>query len=71
MLAWERLGAVAIGPLLEPQTEANIDLVPTRASMVEFNVTHLPADTTILRRTGVAGAVYRHLNGYYGLLDRH
>ena len=32
MLAWESLGAVAIGPMLERGTEANIDFWPARAT---------------------------------------
>src|SRR5262245_12636758 len=35
MLAWEAAGAVAIGPLLERHSEANIDFWPTRPNMIE------------------------------------
>jgi predicted lipoprotein len=55
MLAWEALGAVAIGPLLERHSEANIDFTPTRSYMVEGAVEQALSDTTTLRRTGVAG----------------
>jgi predicted lipoprotein len=55
MLAWEAAGAVAIGPLLERHTEANIDFWPTRPNMVEAGMQQPLADTRALRKTGVAG----------------
>lgn len=55
MLAWEAAGAVAIGPLLDRHTEANIDFWPTRPNMVEAGMQQSLPDTRALRKTGVAG----------------
>jgi len=55
LLAWESLGAVAVGPLLERHTVANIDFWPTRPGMIEAEMRQETPDTAMLRRSGVAG----------------
>lgn len=54
MLAWESAGAIAVGPLLERYTSANIDFWPTRPYMIEAAMRQTLPDTTALRRVGVA-----------------
>jgi predicted lipoprotein len=54
MLAWESAGAIAVGPLLERYTAANIDFWPTRPHMIEAAMRQTLPDTAALRRVGVA-----------------
>ena len=54
MLAWESAGAIAVGPLLERYTSANIDFWPTRPNMIEAAMGQVPPNMTMLRRVGVA-----------------
>jgi predicted lipoprotein len=54
MLKWESAGAVAVGPLLERYTAANIDFWPTRPNMIEAAIGRAPPDTKSLRRVSVA-----------------
>jgi uncharacterized protein len=54
MLAWESAGAIAVGPLLDRYTSANIDFWPTRPYMIEAAMRQTLPDTAALRRVGVA-----------------
>ncbi|WP_157900255.1 imelysin family protein [Rhodoferax koreensis] len=52
LLAWERLAAVAVGPLIERRSARTVDFWPTRAAMVDAAVAAAPADLTALERIG-------------------
>lgn len=54
MLAWESVSAVAVGPLLERHSLANIDFWPTRPNMIEIAMHESISDIATLRRVGVA-----------------
>ncbi len=43
LAAWERLSAVAVGPLLERRSQRQIDFIPTRPRMIEKAVKAAPA----------------------------
>lgn len=52
MLDWERLSAVAVGPLLERRSARAIDFWPTRPAMVSAAAQAQPTDITALERIG-------------------
>ncbi len=52
MLDWERLSAVAVGPLLERRSARAIDFWPTRPAMVSAAAQAQPADIAALERIG-------------------
>jgi len=52
MLDWERLSAVAVGPLLERRTARTLDFWPTRPAMVSAAVQSRPQDTAALDKIG-------------------
>lgn len=52
MLDWERLNAVAVGPLIERRSARSIDFWPTRAAMVAAAVAAPPPDLAALAELG-------------------
>jgi predicted lipoprotein len=49
---WERLSAVAIGPLIERRSQRHIDFTPTRPNMIEKAVKSAPASLADLELIG-------------------
>jgi predicted lipoprotein len=52
LAAWERLSAVAIGPLLTRRSQRQIDFLPTRPRLIEKAVRAAPADAAAMERIG-------------------
>lgn len=52
LLDWERLSAVAVGPLIDRRSARAIDFWPTRPAMIETAVRGQPADLAALQRIG-------------------
>jgi predicted lipoprotein len=52
LLDWERLAAVAVGPLIERRSARIVDFWPTRPAMVDAAVAAAPADVKALERLG-------------------
>ena len=52
LLDWERLSAVAVGPLIERRSARTVDFWPTRPAMVDGAVAAAPADVKSLERVG-------------------
>ena len=52
MKDWERLSAVAIGPLLERRSLRQIDFTPTRPELIARAVERAPADAADMERIG-------------------
>ena len=52
LLDWERLAAVAVGPLIERRSARTVDFWPTRPAMVNEAVAAAPADAKALERVG-------------------
>lgn len=52
MLDWERLAAVAVGPLIERRAARSLDFWPTRPAMVEAAVRAQPTSLADLERVG-------------------
>ena len=52
LLDWERLAAVAVGPLIERRSARTVDFWPTRPAMVNAAVATAPADIKALERVG-------------------
>jgi len=52
LLDWERLAAVAVGPLIERRSARTVDFWPTRPAMVNAAVAAAPADLVALERIG-------------------
>jgi hypothetical protein len=50
--AWERLSAVAIGPVLERRSQRQIDFTPTRPRLIEKAVKSAPADAAAMELIG-------------------
>lgn len=50
--SWERLAAVAIGPLLERRSARAIDFMPARPALIERAVRTAPADAAAMVRIG-------------------
>jgi predicted lipoprotein len=50
--AWERLSAVAIGPVLERRSQRQIDFTPTRPRLIEKAVKAAPADAAAMELIG-------------------
>ncbi|MGA0570856.1 imelysin family protein [Variovorax sp. VNK109] len=51
-LAWEKLVAVAIGPLIERRSLRQIDFMPTRPELIERAIRTAPADARAMERIG-------------------
>ena len=51
-LAWEKLAAVAIGPLIERRSLRQIDFMPTRPELIERAIRAAPADAKAMERVG-------------------
>jgi hypothetical protein len=52
LLDWERLAAVAVGPLIERRAARTVDFWPTRPAMVNEAVAAAPGDVQALERVG-------------------
>lgn len=52
MLAWERLGAVAVGPVIARRTQRQIDFAPTRPALIERAIQAQPQGATAFERVG-------------------
>jgi predicted lipoprotein len=52
MLDWERLAAVAVGPLIDHRAARTLDFWPTRPPMIEAAVRAQPTGLTALERVG-------------------
>lgn len=52
LLSWERLSAVAIGPLIERRSQRQIDFVPTRPRMIEKAVKSAPVSLADMELIG-------------------
>lgn len=52
LLAWERLSAVAFGPVLERRSQRQIDFTPTRPRMIEKAVKSSPASAADMELIG-------------------
>lgn len=52
MASWERLSAVAIGPVLERRSQRQIDFTPTRPRLIEKAVKTAPADAAAMELIG-------------------
>ena len=52
LLDWERLAAVAVGPLIERRSARTIDFWPTRQAMIDAAVAVAPPDIKSLERIG-------------------
>lgn len=52
LASWERLSAVAIGPLLERRSQRQIDFMPTRPRMIEKAVKASPTTPADMERIG-------------------
>lgn len=52
LLDWERLAAVAVGPLIERRSARTVDFWPTRPAMVDAAVAAAPAEVKALERIG-------------------
>lgn len=50
--SWERLSAVAVGPLLQRRSARQIDFAPTRPALIERALAQAPADLAALERVG-------------------
>ncbi|UUZ64112.1 hypothetical protein LP417_02180 [Polaromonas sp. P1-6] len=50
--AWDRLAAVAIGPLLQRRSQRQIDFAPTRPELIERAIRSAPADALAMERIG-------------------
>jgi uncharacterized protein len=50
--AWERLSAVAVGPLIERRSQRQIDFLPTRPALIERAIAAEPADAAAMERVG-------------------
>lgn len=50
--AWERLSAVATGPLLQRRSQRQIDFQPTRATLIDKAVSQVPQGPDALERVG-------------------
>ncbi|MBN9407983.1 MAG: imelysin family protein [Burkholderiales bacterium] len=51
-LAWERLAAVAIGPLVQRRSMRQIDFTPTRPELIQRAIRAQPADARAMERVG-------------------
>ncbi|MDA8454758.1 imelysin family protein [Acidovorax sp. GBBC 3334] len=52
MLAWERLGAVAVGPVIARRTQRQIDFAPTRPQLIERAIKAQPQGAQAFERIG-------------------
>lgn len=52
MLDWERLGAVAVGPVIARRTQRQIDFAPTRPALIERAIKAQPQGATAFERVG-------------------
>lgn len=52
LLDWERLSAVAIGPLIERRSGRTVDFWPTRPNLIKAAIEKAPADIKALDRVG-------------------
>jgi uncharacterized protein len=52
MLAWERLAAPALGPVLTRRSQRQIDFAPTRPALISRAITAAPTDLKGLERVG-------------------
>ncbi|HEU4457581.1 MAG TPA: imelysin family protein [Methylibium sp.] len=52
--AWERLAAVAVGPVAERRSARQIDFAPTRPELIERAIRAAPADAAAMERVGSA-----------------
>ncbi len=50
--AWERLSALAVGPLIERHSQKQIDFLPTRPALIERAIAAEPADAAAMERVG-------------------
>ncbi|UUZ76535.1 imelysin family protein [Polaromonas sp. P1(28)-13] len=50
--AWDRLAAVAIGPLLQRRSQRQIDFAPTRPELIERAIRSAPADALAMEHIG-------------------
>ena len=50
--AWERLSAVAVGPLVERRSLRQIDFTPTRPALIERAIAAAPQDAAAMERIG-------------------
>ena len=51
-MAWDRLSAVAIGPLLKRRSQRQIDFTPTRPELIKRAILSEPADALAMERIG-------------------
>lgn len=51
-VAWDRLSAVAIGPLIERRSQRQIDFTPTRPALIAKAIDAAPADASAMERIG-------------------
>lgn len=52
VVAWDRLAAVAIGPVVERRSQRQIDFSPTRPALIAKAIDAAPADATAMERVG-------------------
>jgi predicted lipoprotein len=52
MLAWERLSAVSVGPLIERRSARQIDFTPTRPALIERAIQAQPQGAEAMERIG-------------------
>ena len=52
VVAWERLSAVAVGPLVERRSARLVDFTPTRPSAIEHAVAAMPTTAEAMERIG-------------------
>lgn len=53
--AWDRLSAVAVGPLVQRRSARQIDFHPTRPRLIERGIAAAPADAKDMERVGTPG----------------
>lgn len=53
--AWERLSAVAVGPLVERRSQRQIDFVPTRPALIERAIARAPRGAQAMELVGTPG----------------
>ena len=68
MLAWERLAAVSVGPLLERRSARTIDFWPTRPAQIQRLLAHGLGDITSVQKLDTVGVSARGLPALEWLL---